>query len=603
MLIHQALEYQAERQPYASAIADESRTMSYGYLNHDANVIGWFLKERGIGPGNAVAVTGEVSPELIAAVFGVMKTGACFVYLDPTWPSERLRSISTSTHASCLLSSGKMRQGSLDPGAPSLEIDGILHDCEFDAPNLNLAGNDRDLAFICATSGSTGNPKGVLCTHESIVNRLQWFQQQFPYTPGDVAGMRARLSFVISAWELFGPLMAGVKLVLLPSSKEPIPLLRTIRDQGITHIGLVPSLATILVEHYQEELARLSSVRVVEIGGEPSPSRLITQLTKALPSAQIVNRYGSTEMVAVVFQNLSQWDGSSGRVPTGRPIANVQAHIVDPDFARSPEGEVGELCLAGAGLSWGYMNDPAGTAARFVPNPFGVVAGERLYRTGDLAKIQADRIELIGRIDFQIKIAGFRIEPGEIETVLLEHPGVKKAVVLCIGQQATSNEPGPVKQEKTLVACVVPSSGTDVEVFEPAMATEWRIFLRKRLPSYMVPSRFLAIPAVPLLPNGKIDRGRLGGQVVQAMKLYSAAQAIREKILDSFGVALNLPLSVDLAKRCFLDLGGDSTQAMRIIAVLMSKYGLELQLPELLGDAALSSLADELSQKFCRALV
>jgi len=443
----------------------------------------------------------------------------------------------------------------------------------------------------------------VLCTHESVVNRLQWFQQQFQYAPGDVACLRARLSFVISGWELFGPLMAGIKLVLLPSSKEPVPLLRAMREHCITHIGLVPSLAAILVEHYREELARLTAVRLIEIGGESSPSRLIAQLTKALPSAQIMNRYGSTEMVAVLFQSLSEWDAHRGRIPAGRPIANVQAHIVDSDFACAPQGMAGELCLAGAGLSWGYLNDAAGTAARFVPNPFGVAGGERLYRTGDLAKVQANRIELIGRIDFQIKIAGFRIEPGEIEMVLLEHPAVEKVVVLCVGQQATGCESGSAQQEPTLVACVVPSNGVEVETFESALATELRTFLRQRLPAYMVPGGFLMLPSVPLLPNGKIDRGRLAAQVLQAMKPYranQAAQAMREKILDSFAGALNLPLS-DLADRCFLDFGGNSIQAMRIIAVLMSKYGLELPLSELLGDAPLSAIADGLSQKFCRA--
>ncbi|HZI58659.1 MAG TPA: non-ribosomal peptide synthetase, partial [Verrucomicrobiae bacterium] len=386
-------------------------------------------------------------------------------------------------------------------------------------------------------------------------------------------------------------------------------LLRAMRDQCITHIGLVPSLAAILVEHYREELARLTAVRLVEIGGESSPSRLIAQLAKALPSAQIMNRYGSTEMVAVVFQNLSGWDASCGRVPVGRPIANVEAHIVDSNFVSSPEGMAGELCLAGAGLSWGYLNDAAGTATRFVPNPFGAVAGERLYRTGDLAKTQANHIELIGRMDFQIKIAGFRIEPGEIEMALLEHPAVAKVVVLCIGQQATSYEPGSEQQEPTLVACIVPSNGAELEAFEPALATEWRMFLRERLPAYMIPGRFLMVPSMPLLPNGKIDRGRLAGQALQAMKSYSAnqdssnqsAQAMREKILDSFAVVLNLPLSDDLANHCFLDLGGDSMQAMRIIAVIMSKYALELKLSELLGNAPLSSIADELSQKFCKA--
>jgi tyrocidine synthetase-3 len=600
MLIHQALEYQAERQPCARAIADESQSMTYGCLNHHANVIGWFLRERGIGLGKVVAVTGEVSPSLIAAVFGVMKTGACFVYLDPAWPSERRRAIFASAQAAFILTSGQMRQDSMDPDTPLQEIDAIRHDCGSDAPNLNLAGDVGDLAFVCFTSGSTGSPKGVLCTHESVVNRLQWFQQQFPYAPGDVACLRARLSFVISAWELFAPLMAGVTLVLLPSSKEPVPLLRVLREQCITHVGLIPSLAAILVEHYRDELARLAAVRIIEIGGEPSSSRLVAQLTEALPSARIINRYGSTEMVAVIFYSPSVWDARGGRIPVGRPIANVQVHIVNSDFESSPEDMVGELCLAGAGLSWGYLNDPVGTATRFVPNPFGAEAGQRLYRTGDLAKVQAN-IELIGRIDFQIKIAGFRIEPSEIEMALLEYPGVKQVVVLCIGQRDTSYESDSGQQETTLIACVVPSDAVEIETFEPASATEWRTFLRERLPAYMIPGRFMMVPSMPLLPNGKIDRGSLTGQVIQSMKRYIAdhtVHALRDKILDSFAAALNLPLSVDLADHCFLDLGGDSIQAMRIIAVLMSKYALELKLSELLGDAPLSSIAEELSQKF-----
>jgi amino acid adenylation domain-containing protein len=602
MLIHQALERQAELQPAGTALIGESQSLSYGELNRSANRLGRLLGDLGVGRGTTVAVSGDASPALIAALIGILKTGGSFVYVDPTHPPERRRALIESARTPLLLTNGGRAPGGGDFGGRVLDLGDLLRERSTPEPNLNIPGNPRDLAFLCYTSGSTGRPKGVLCTHEAVVNRFGWFQERFPYRSDDVAGLRAGLGFVISAWELFGPLMAGIKLALLPAlaSREPTRLLEMIRDHGITNLGLVPALAALLVEHYSNELARLATIRLIEIGGEASHPGLMARLAMAFPSAEIIHRYGSTEMPAVVCGKVSATDSNSRRVPIGRPIANTRAYILDENLRRLPGATVGELHLAGAGLAWGYLNDAAETAVRFLPNPFGKIPGERLYRTGDLAvEGEGCRIEILGRADHQIKLAGHRIEPREIERALLEYPGVSQAVVV-------SSEPpsDPGSSQKMLVAYIVISE-TETETVGGGFARRLRAFLQLRLPAYMIPGRFMVIESLPLLPNGKIDRRSLSNRA-----LHDSASHIPEslaprpperELLEAFATVLGLPCSDELEQSCFLDLGGDSIQATRITALLWSRYGLELTVIDLMSDAPLSQIANELGAKLRRA--
>jgi amino acid adenylation domain-containing protein len=599
MLIHQAFERQAELQPGKTALIDESQSFTYGELNRSANCIGRLLRDRGVGRGAAVAVSGDVSPALIAALVGIMKTGASFVYIDPAHPLERRRFLFESTGAPLLLTNGQRTQDCDNFASLALDVGDLLRCRLANEPNLNIPGNLQDLAFVCYTSGSTGRPKGVLCTHEAVVNRFWWFRGEFPYTLDDVAGLRASLGFVISAWELFGPLMAGVKLVLLPSraSQEPTLLLGMIRNYGITHLGLVPSLASLLVEHYSNELAQLAAIRLIEIGGEASYPSLIARLANAFPSAKIIHRYGSTEMPAVVCGNVSACDSNSRNVPIGHPIANTRAYILDENLHLLPNGASGELYLAGSGLAWGYLNDAAETSARFLPNPLGKIPGERFYRTGDLATYgEGDKIELVGRADFQIKISGYRIEPGEIERVLLEYPGVYRAVVVPFEQQSDDGS-----SQKILLAYIVISGATETETFGESLAIRLRAFLQGRLPAYMIPGRFIIIQSLPLLPNGKVDRQSLSNRALHENASHvpksSAPMPPEKELLEAFAAVLGLPFSDELGKNCFLDLGGNSIQATRIIAMLRSKSGLELTVIDLMSDAPLWQIANELSTK------
>ncbi|HKX29557.1 MAG TPA: non-ribosomal peptide synthetase [Blastocatellia bacterium] len=599
MLIHQALERQAELQPDKIALVDESQSFTYGELNRSANCIGRLLRDYGVGRGATVAVSGNVSPDLVAALVGIMKTGASFVYVEPAHPPERRRSIFESTGAPLLLTNGGRAPNYDDFAGRVLDLGDLLRDRLANEPNLNIPGHPRDLAFVCYTSGSTGRPKGVLCTHQTVVNRFGWFQEQFPYALDDVAGLRAGLGFVISAWELFGPLMAGLKLVLLPSraSQEPALLLGMIRDYGISHLGVVPSLASLLVEHYSNELARLATVRLVEIGGETSSPSLLARLANVFPSAKILHRYGSTEMPAVVCGDVSACDLNARRAPIGRPIANTQAYILDEDHRLLPDRAIGELYLAGSGLAWGYLNDAAETAARFLPNPFWKLPGERFYRTGDLAVYgEGGRIELVGRADFQFKMAGYRIEPGEIERALLEYPGVSRAVAVPFERQSDDGS-----SQKLLLAYLVISGTTETERFGESSAVRLRAFLQARLPAYMIPSRFITVQSLPLLPNGKIDRQSLSKRALpetpSRLSKSSALRPLEKDLLEAFAVVMGLPFSDELERNCFLDLGGNSIQATRITALLRSRYGLELTVVELMSDHTLLQIANELSLK------
>src|SRR5262249_10879410 len=259
-----------------------------------------------------------------------------------------------------------------------------------------------------------------------------------------------------------------------------------------------------------------------------------------------------------------------------------------------------ELYLAGSGLAWGYLNDAAETAARFLPNPFGKIPGERFYRTGDLATYgEGDEIELVGRAGFQIKMAGYRIEPGEIERVLLEYHGVSRAAVVPFEQQSDDGS-----SQKILLAYIVISGATETETFGESLAIRLRAFLQGRLPAYMIPSRFITIQSLPLLPNGKIDRQSLLNRALHENASHipksSAPRPPEKELLEAFAAILGLQFSDELEKNCFLDLGGNSIQATRITAMLRSRYCLELTVIDLMSDSPLLQIANELSTKLHR---
>jgi amino acid adenylation domain-containing protein len=421
--------------------------------------------------------------------------------------------------------------------------------------NTTLPGN---LAYIIYTSGSTGRPKGVTGLHQGMVNRIVAQASIAAFENEDVCCQKTSIGFVDSIFEVLGPLSHGLQLVIADpaAGRDPVALAKLIADADVTRVVMVPSLASTLVS---EPTARrwLSGLKVCTLSGEAFGKDLLQHLIEALPGCRFVNLYGSSEASAdVSYYVAGEW--TEGVVPIGRPISNTQAYVLDGFGEVSPTGVAGELYVGGAGLARGYLGRPDLTAERFVPSPFG--DGARLYRTGDLVRYLPDgNLEFLGRIDHQVKLRGYRIELGEIEAALVQHPDVDQAVVT-----AREDSPG----DKRLVAYVVGNAEVDV----------LRGHLKQSLPDYMVPSAFVMLEALPLSPNGKIDRKALPApeQGAVARSEYVAPRTPTEEVLASiWGEVLKLD-RVGIEDN-FFELGGHSLLAVRVMARV--RDALEMELP------------------------
>ncbi|HVR96883.1 MAG TPA: amino acid adenylation domain-containing protein, partial [Thermoanaerobaculia bacterium] len=401
---------QAERMPDAVAASFEDQALSYRELDRRANRLAHRLIGLGIKPDDRVGVRLERSLEMIIALLGVLKAGAAYVPLEPTYPAERLALLVASSGIEVVL----------DRRLPDTEPD--------TAPAVHV--EQDHLAYVIYTSGSTGTPKGAMVPHRGIVNRLLWMQEAYPLAPGDRVLQKTPFSFDVSLGELFGPLLAGARLVFArpEGHKDPAYLAELIAREGITSLHFVPSM----LGAFLEVGADLSSVRRVLASGEALPLELVRRFFEKVPGVELLNLYGPTE--ASVEVSVWACDPERLAVPIGRPISNLRLHVVNRELRPQPAGIPGELLLGGVGLARGYLGRPDLTAAAFVPDPF--AEGGRLYRTGDLCRLLPDgNVEFLGRIDHQVKVRGFRIELGEIETVLGQHPGVARAVVVVLEER------------------------------------------------------------------------------------------------------------------------------------------------------------------------
>ncbi|HVR97918.1 MAG TPA: amino acid adenylation domain-containing protein, partial [Thermoanaerobaculia bacterium] len=431
-LLHELVAGQARRTPEAVAASFEDELLSYGELERRANRLAHHLIRLGAGVDGRVGVRMERSLEMIVGLLGVLKAGAAYVPLDPTYPAERLALLAASSGARVVLDRDLLQR--LDASLPET------------APAVPMG--DGNLAYVLYTSGSTGTPKGVMIPHRGIANRLLWMQEAYALTPEDRIVQKTPFSFDVSLGELFGPLLAGARLVFArpEGHKDPLYLADLIARQGITALHFVPSMLGAFLE--VAEASDLSSVRRVLTSGEALTPELVRRFSRVV-DAELLNLYGPTEASVEV----SVWACEPERltVPIGRPISNLRLHVVDGEMRPQPVGVAGELLLGGVGLARGYLDRPDLTAGAFVPDPFG--EGERLYRTGDLCRLLADgAVEFLGRIDHQVKLRGFRIEPGEIEQALASQGGVVEAVVVL-----REGLPGG----RGLVAYVAPEPGAD----------------------------------------------------------------------------------------------------------------------------------------------
>ncbi|MBZ4423325.1 non-ribosomal peptide synthetase, partial [Myxococcus sp. RHSTA-1-4] len=575
--IHQLFERQAALTPGAVALDFEDQRLTYAQLDTRANQLAHHLRSLGAGPESLVGVCLERSLEMVVALMGVLKSGTAYVPLDPAWPRERLAWMLEDASAPVLLTQERLL-GVLPPHSAQvlcLDTQWAAVEHQPGTRPAPLAGPES-LAYVIFTSGSTGRPKGAMNAHLGVVNRLLWMQQAYGLTADDTVLQKTPFSFDVSVWEFFWPLMTGARLVLARPGghQDPAYLVRLMAEQRITTAHFVPSMLRAFVE--EPGLEGLVDLRRVVCSGEALPADLVLKAHARLPAATVHNLYGPTEAAV----DVTYWECPRGEslrsVPIGRPVANTRIYIVDAHGHPTPAGVTGELYIGGVQVGRGYWRRPQLTAERFVPDPFSDTPGARMYRTGDLARWLPDgAVEYLGRADFQVKLRGFRIELGEIESAVRACPGVADTVVVVREDGAAGAR---------LVAYVV-AAGTSLDVTALGAA------LGERLPAFMVPSAFVVLPALPLSPNGKVDRKALPApEQPETSREYVAPRTPTEELVAGL-FAQVLGVERVGARDSFFELGGHSLLATRVVSRIRASFGVEVALRELFQAPTVTALA------------
>lgn len=549
--LEQTLEAKAAETPDALALVAGDYRWSYQQLNQRANVIAHHLIRHGVEPGEMVVIMLPRGPEMIAAIYGVLKAGAAYVPVDPGYPLSRREYIIRDSDARQVLVTGSADQAN----SGWLDVTSFIAQ-PGDQCNPRVSTDSRALAYMIYTSGSTGQPKGVMIEHHSVFNRVEWMQNSFALQPGDVILQKTPVSFDVSVWELFWWSMAGVTVSLLPpgGEKDPAVLLKTIARDQITHLHFVPSMLDGFLNILEAGVDRsqISSLRMVFTSGEAltlHQSSRFFSLVSPVAGARLINLYGPTEATVDVTWYECQAEEKRGSVPIGRPLQNTDILILDANRQPVPIGVAGELCIAGVNLARGYHGRPELTAEKFCT--WHGPESQRIYRTGDLVRWLVDgEIEYLGRIDHQVKIRGYRIELGEIENTLQMAPGVKDARVL-----ALTREDGT----KYLTAYLLSQPEYNEQQVREALLA--------RLPEFMVPPWLITLEAFPLTPNGKLDRALLP----DPLKLTSERshcvlpQSADEKVLAEIWCQVLSLESVGIHDN-FFSLGGDSITSLSVMS-------------------------------------
>ncbi|WP_420127936.1 non-ribosomal peptide synthase/polyketide synthase, partial [Longimicrobium sp.] len=550
--IHELFAARAARTPDATAIVWRDETLSYATLDHAANRLAKHLRRRGVRPETRVGICLERGPELVVAILAVLKAGGAYVPLDPAYPAERLAFMLADSGAPLLLTRLPLPDGLTADGVEVVCLDADRERIAAESTEAPAAGVlPENLAYVIYTSGSTGRPKGVLVPHRGVPNLAYAQARRFGIDNASRVLQFASFSFDAAVAELFDALLTGATLVMAPrEALLPGPgLLETLRRGRVTVATLPPSVLAILPPDDLPEL------RTVASAGEAVDAATVERWSA---ERTFVNAYGPTEVTVCATSARCEPDG---RAPTiGRPLENVRVYVLDAAGAPAPVGVPGELYVGGVGVARGYMGRPGLTAERFVPDPFSGETGARLYRTGDRARWSArGELEFLGRVDEQVKVRGFRIEPGEIEARLLEHAGVREAVVV-----AREDAPG----ESRLVAYVAGD--------EKAGADVLRAHLSERLPEYMVPAAYVRLDTLPLTPNGKIDRKALPAPEGDAFasRGYEAPSGQVEEAVAAIWSEL---LGAERVGRHdhFFELGGHSLLAVRVVSRVRQALGVE----------------------------
>jgi len=568
--IHELVEAQVTRSPDAVAVADEEVTITYAELNRRANRLAHHLQTLRVGPEVRVGLCMERSVEMIVGLLGVLKAGGVYVPLDPRYPQERLTFMQEDAHVAVLLTQRRLLKETPAHGVELLYVDDAgdypLRQCNDNPCSGVTAAN---LAYVIYTSGSTGVPKGVMVPHRGLCNVIAARVRTLDTGPEDRLLQFVSFNFDVSIADVFTALVAGGTLCLSTSeSLSPGPaLIRSLYDRAITTMSLPASILAALPQ------AALPALRTVVVGGEPCPADLVARWG---PGRRLFNEYGPTE--ATICATATECGESSRRPPIGRPIANTQIYLLDRHTQPVPVGVPGEVYIGGIGVARGYLNRPDLTAEQFIPHPFSTEPGGRLYKTGDVARyLPTGELEYLGRTDHQVKVRGFRIELGEIETVLSQHPAVQQAVALAQEDMAG---------HKQVVAYVTSRAR------QAPVPHDLRRFVQARLPDYMTPAAFVVMDALPVLPNGKVDRRALPtlDDVPRSMETHLEAPRTQiEEVLVGIWAQVLGQAQIGIHDN-FFAIGGDSLRSIQVIT-RAQQAGLQLTPAHMFQHQTIAELA------------
>ncbi|WP_426414580.1 plipastatin non-ribosomal peptide synthetase PpsC [Bacillus subtilis] len=564
--ISRLFEIQAEQTPNAVAIVSDTQVFTYEDLNSWANQIASVLQIKGVGPDSVVALLTGRTPELIAGMLGILKAGGAYLPIASDLPVERIAYMLSDSGAALLLQSEKTEKQLLDIECEQIIIEDIQKQGK--TKNVDSSAGSHSLAYIIYTSGSTGKPKGVMIEQRSVI-RLVKNSNYITFTPEDRLLMTSSIGFDVGSFEIFGPLLNGAALHLSDQQTflDSHQLKRYIEHQGITTIWLTSSLFNHLTEQNEQTFSQLKHLI---IGGEALSPSHVNRIRNVCPEVSIWNGYGPTENTtfSTCLHIQKTYELS---IPIGRPVGNSTAYILNQWGVLQPVGAVGELCVGGDGVARGYLGRPDLTKEKFVPHPF--APGDRLYRTGDLARWLPDgTIEYVGRIDDQVKVRGYRVELGEIESALRQIDGVKEAAVLARTGQSGSKE---------LFGYISVKAGTNAE--------QVRSLLARSLPNYMIPAYIIEMEALPLTSNGKLNRKALPEPNFTSKQTYAPPQNDLE---DQLVLIWQEVLGIQRIgiEDSFFELGGDSIKALQVSARL-GRFGLSLQVSDLFRHPKIKDLS------------
>jgi amino acid adenylation domain-containing protein len=564
------------------ALICDGRAVSYAELDAASNRFARRLQRRNVARGSVVALDAAHSVASVAALLGIVKCGAAFVAIAPSDPAARTADVFADSGATVLITD---RVGFYRPGlaVAAIDLSAGLRLVEDESPAaVPDAGDTGDLFQIVYTSGSTGRPKGVLVPTSAILYRHEAMLHAYPFRPGDVGLVYRSLSVIGASWECLGPLLSGVPSVVVRDFDPGVPAVwRQLCEHGVTHVAAAPAMWDLLLEQHERRPGEWRSLRFAIVGGQTIDSRLVRRWTTAFPNAVLLNVYGASECVYPTAHEVSTLSPVPEHVPAGRPFPHVDLHVLDDDLIPVPDGAVGEVCIGGPCVTWGYVNAPAATAERFVPHPFSATPGAVLFRTGDLGFVNdAGVLHVSGRRDRQIKVHGYRVDLGLVESAMLACEAVAQAAVMGVPDGRGDNR---------LVAYVVPADARGVSV------SDMRASLAPLVPPHMVPSAVVSLPDLPRTRSGKVDYQRLPRPSSPALSppaspgrldLVTWLTGVWQDVLDAPAIS---------ATDNFFDLGGDSLAAMRIAARVREKLNVDLDLSLIFDAGTVERLAGSLS--------